>query len=163
MANLLEKKKTFFNIFLSDENKNISATGDYSTELKNFTFQNKTRKMFFVEKLTIIIEDNGGFDKSYAHGIELTNGIAIKYTEKKIEKKITYEGYPIKTNKDWIFYGCEIKRDSFEHGRWLLSVTFDFSGYVKLSFDDKIVISLNDNYTDIEDQKFLIRGYILDL
>jgi len=165
MSNLIEKKKTLFNIFLSDEDnkKNISAVNDYSTELKNFTFQNKTRKMFFVETLTVIVEDNGGFDKKYAHGIELTNGIEIKYTEKKSEKKITYDGYPIKTNKDWFFYGCDIKRESFEHGKWMMSITFDFSGYVKLSFDDKFMISLNDDFTKIEDQKFLIKGYMLDL
>lgn len=155
------KTEKYFNTFLKDSNNNIEIIGDYTYEKEDFKFKNILSSDLIINKVTIISETKVGFTcEYYGNSIVLKNGITFKYTSNGDETNIITKSYPIKANKDWFFYGCDIKEAPFiTRGKKIQSVVFDFTNNkLKLNLYDSITFTFNDDFTKMEGHKILIEG-----
>ena len=161
MTNL---KKQYLNTFLKDEINNIHAIGDYTGINQEFSYTNEIKQKLYITKLTITIEDNAIFrSNSYGRDIKLENGVKLYYTNAKhIKSYIIGNDFPIKKNKNWLLYGCQVDKKDFSQGSKFLQVIFDFTdNYIILHQNEKISFELSDDFNSLEDQVFNIQGYYL--
>lgn len=167
MTSHLDTKKTYFNAFLKNDNDNFRAIGDYTGELEEFSFTNIDRRVLFINKLIITIEDNSRFKyNKYAADIILKKGLKLYFTEKSVKKYIIGDNLPIKTNKDWINYSCKQEQMSFNGSHSFLKITFNFhkgNNAIILKKNDKISFELFDNFCKLENQIFYIEGFYIKI
>jgi len=162
----IELKKTRFQAFLKSEETNTKeAIADYVEPCKFLYIHDNRYKKLFIQRLTITIQDNAIMKRdNYGAMTKLKNGVKIYYTNGKEKINITNEDLPIKTNSDWLFYGCETSITKFNDNHNFYRITFDFptqSGMnLILEENDTFVIELNDNFTNLEAHIFSIEGFI---
>lgn len=153
--------REYFNSFLKD-GTNIQAMGDYSNDKTEFVLTNETKKYMFVSNMIIIVEENGSFKYNrYGNNIILKSGIKAYYTKNGEKHYIFGNEIPIKTNKDFLYYNCNIERKDFDSAHKFQKISFKFSDNIVLGRDDKIVIELNDDFSNLEGHTFLIDGFYL--
>lgn len=154
-------KKDYFSNFLTDEDNNKFAIGDYKLESNVFNFINENNKKLFITNLIITIEDNSKFrSDTYGAMTKLNKGVEIYYINK--DKNYIIKDN-IKKNKDWTKYNCNIEKINFCNNDNFLRITFQFSKNddcpIILKKGEKICIELNDDFTKLENQTFLINGF----
>ena len=165
MALNIELKKEYFNTFLMDDNKNIEACGDYTFDVEEFNYVNSIKKKLFISKLTITIEDNAIFAiNKYGRDIDVKKGVKLYYTKDNIKHYIIGDNLPIRKNKDWLLYGCQVEKTDFKIGNKFLQITFNFNNnYIILNKGDKIAFELNDDFHRLENQVFNIEGFYIKM
>jgi hypothetical protein len=145
----------------------IGATGDWSLSSEEFIYQVPSGKIAEIQRMIICIGDDTqvGTDK-YGGATALTNGITIKLTKSDgtLIQFLNNGGlHPIKTSADWakLCYDFKIydtgtgQNTDYALYRW----TFSRAGMpLVLSDGDKLVVTLNDNFTPLTDHRFLVEG-----
>ena len=144
------------------------ATGDYSSSAEEFYYQVPSGKVATIHRIIIAIGDASTIatDK-YGGADALTNGITVKVTDSDdtlIQFLNNGNLIPVKTNADWakLCYDFSIydtgagQNSDYALFRW----TFSRSGMpLVLTNQDKFVVTLNDDFTDLTDHTFMIQGY----
>lgn len=158
-------KKEYFQGFLNNDG-NIEAIGDYADEKEEFSYTNSSKVKLFITNLDITIEDNAKlkYDK-YGSDIKIINGLKIFYTVNGNKKYIVGDDLPIKTNKDWFHYSCDVEQKNFNNNHSFLKVSFRFCKINDTRFvlakGQTIGIELNDDFSRLENQTFHIEGFHL--
>ena len=156
-------KREYFNSFLKDGD-NMQAIGDYSSEKTEFVLQNNKEKYMFISNMVIVIEENSGFKSNkYGNNIILKNGIKAYYIKNGEKHYIFGHEMSLKTNKDFLYYNCDIERKDFDSRHKFQKIKFEFSNNIVLSRDDKLVIELNDDFSNLEGQTFNVDGFYLKI
>lgn len=148
-----------------DGSGTILATGDYSSTSDDFIYQVPSSKIAILQRLIITIGDGSNpRPDRYGQNLIITNGMNIKLTESD-DTLITYLGHsnahPIITNANWasLCYDMSFHTvgsgDNYVMFRW----TFSKAGMpLILSDGDKLVITLNDDFTGLTDHRFMVQG-----
>lgn len=125
-------------------------------------------KIFYIARMIVSIEDGSGMKaEQYGNLSALTNGIEIKIQDSQGVVSDLTGGVPIKTNAQWgaLCFDVDIKDWGTSPTQELLVAryTFERSGrglFLNADFGDKLSVLLNDNFTGLISQKFLVQGYI---
>ena len=159
----------FFNSFLTLDNSN-DATGDYSLGVTEFSYTNtSTTQTAFVGDLIINILDDGTWNMSQfgSIGTTLANGINIYHTSVtgSVRNNIVGTTYPIRKNADFLSYTTDVKLFNPGTGDTSFTVNLNFQknrSNIILRKEDKIVVEVNDNFTDLTQQTFQINGFLAE-
>lgn len=138
-----------------------NANGNYSSAAETFYIDGPLT----ITRMIVSVEDTGGMQaEEYGNlGTALTNGITIDIDSGGLDNELVdlTDGEPIKTNAGWgqLCYDVDLK--SWGAGDDLLVVrwTFDKSGApIKLGDDDRLEITLNDDFSGLIGHYFLVQG-----
>ena len=156
-------KHEYFNSFLKN-NGNFQAIGDYSNDKTLFSITNEDPKHMFVSNMIIVLEENGSFKyNKYGNNIILKNGIKAYYIKNNKKHYIFGQDVPIKVNKDFLYYNCNIERKDFDSGHKFQKITFNFSDNIVLARDDELIVEFNDDLSNLEGHTFMIDGFYLKI
>jgi len=156
-------KKEYFQGFLKNDG-NIEAIGDYVDDKEEFVYTNPSKLKSFITALDITVEDNAKLKyNKYGSDINIKNGLKIFYTVNGIKKYIIGDELPIKTNKDWFHYSCDVEQKNFNSNHSFLKISFKFFKNNDLRLilgkGQTIGIELNDDFTRLENHTFHIEGF----
>lgn len=139
-----------------------NANGDSSGAVQNFKIQAQEGETITLARMIIHTEDAGTYDSgAWGNGITLTNGILVQTNISGVLKNISTG--TIKTNGELAGEMHDVTVHAFgtgnNHltGRW----TFSNSGtYIKLNAGDSLIVRLNDDFSGLIQQNFLVQGFI---
>ena len=162
--------RTLFSRFLTldGDGSTIQATGDYSGQTAKFSYTTDPDRIFVISAINVILSDNGTIDSGgYGNGDPLANGIIFKLGFPDGLELPLNTDLPIKTNTDWLYYSNDINIYNFGTGTQYMKVNGDnsSSGYYIIDGSgltpwsaDKIIVELNDNFTNLVGHVFQISG-----
>jgi hypothetical protein len=143
------------------------GTGNYSSPV-DFAYQTGTGEISVIHRLIVSIGDSTTIKTDcYGGGSALSNGITVKVEKEDGTTVVDLNDgnlVPIKTTADWakLCYDLNIfdtgagQNTDYALIRW----TFSRAGMPIILYDrDKLVITLNDNFTGLTDHTFKIQGY----
>jgi len=169
ISNLTTISGTPFLRFLSTSGDgnvaNSVATGDYSGAATDFYFQPGATQVFRIGMTQFTVSDNATFNQGDYAGIAagLTNGVKLFQRINSVETQLI-GGFTIKTNKDFFAASPDVELSTFAGTAQTISIAFktfaDSNAYLTLDgrTSDRIIVRLNDNFTSLVDQRFIIRG-----
>ena len=140
-----------------------NAIGDYSSAAEEFYFQPSSGETYSISRMIVTIEDTSGFSaQEYGNlGAALTNGITIKVMDgETVDQNLTE--VPIIKNGQWPMYCHDSTLHTYGAGDEVLTSrwTFAKSGQsLNLSSAQKLVVTLNDDFTGLISHRFLIQGH----
>jgi hypothetical protein len=143
-----------------------NANGNYATTAETFYLEAGANEVVNIARMLVTVEDSTGMDATkYGNNITLTNGISVHCEGPDAVKMfdLTDPDVPIKTNAEWGMYCHDASLKTWGSGNDLLLVrwTFERSGTpVQLHPGDKLIITLNDNFTGLVAHRFLLQGMI---
>lgn len=117
-----------------------------------------------IARLLVLITDTGSFDSGgYGNGPVLTNGITLWVQYAGGVKVDFLNGDTIKKNVDWDGFCYDVDPSSYGSGDEALAVRWSMDKFnnglgMTLLSGDKVGIRINDNMTNLVEQKFLIQG-----
>lgn len=124
---------------------------------------------FLVTRLLVEIVDAGSFDAaSYGNGITLTNGITLQLMRGASEEIDLLDGVPIKANADFgrLCYDVEVSTwgqgNEYLHARWSFFKAGTPGLYLHGGDSDKIVLTVNDDMSDLVRQYWGVQGVNLN-
>ncbi len=118
-----------------------------------------------IRELIVAIEDQGSIDVGrYGNGVQLTTGINVEWRNAADAVQRTLSAAPIITNMDWASHmGGEHTLATFGSGanHLFIRVPIDSHGEqgLLLTGGDKLVVVLEDNFTNLTAHTFLAVGY----
>jgi hypothetical protein len=159
-------KATFFNSHLTLNDTN-NANNDYSGGVTEFNYTNTDAdNKLFVSSLNIKILDDGTFNLSEYGSLGTTaiNGINIYYTSVNgtVRNNIIGTTFNINANSDYFNYTTDITIEDLGTGDSLIGVDLNFQknrAPIKLGVTDKIVVELNDDFSNLTQHTFQISGF----
>ena len=143
----------------------INAVGNYATE-EHFKITCKTgSQKLYIHRMVIYLEDVGAF-KSDKYGVDLTlvNGIHVRThdADDSVHADLTADA-PIMTNAQWGALCYDVTMDTFgtgNNGSLIVRWTFSNAGApVTLSAGEYLAVDLEDDYTALVKQTFMVQGY----
>ena len=145
-----------------------NAIGNYAGGQEIFYIQPPTGVVYRVHRMLVSYEDAAGMQaQEYGNtGAALTNGIQIRIQNDTETLSDITDGVPIKTNAHWgrMCYDVDVKSwgsgDELLCARW----TFAKSGAAIVldgSRNERLEILLNDSFTGLISQYFLLQGNIV--
>lgn len=143
----------------------ISGIGNYASAATEFYIQPAAGEIYRIARIIPHVVDAGSFDSSsYGNGIVITNGVLVQQKHDAVVD-VNFTPEPIKTNVDWGRYCFDIKVSTFGVGNESLASRWTFvkyGQYIRLVGDnnDRFTVILNDDFTDLVDQTFVVEGYI---
>ena len=144
-----------------DGTGNLKAIGDYSSTATNFGYTCPEGHKMKIYKFLIHIEDSGSLDSgSYGNNLSITTGIHIYVNKSGTITELTDNG-GIKTNAQWSNFTYDSQVFSFGSGDSVFAARLDFNKLgkpISLGPGDSFYVTLNDNYTGLEDHGFIIQG-----
>lgn len=161
-------QKTLLHQILStngDGTGTISAIGNYASAATEFYIQPAAGVVYRIARMIPHVVDAGSFDAgSYGNGITLTNGVLVQQKHDAVID-VNLTPLAILTNVDWGRYCFDIKVSTFGLGNESLGARWTFAKYgqyIRLVGDnnDRFTVILNDDFTDLVDQTFVVEGYI---
>lgn len=145
----------------------FDAIGDYSGAPQNFWVEpQQGQQGLQVTRLLTQIEDAGNFQAdSYGNGIVLVNGITISVLDinDNVTNLLTARD-TIKANVHWARYCYDVDFRSFGSGNNFLDVRWTFSATgkpIQLMPGEKLVLTLNDDFSDLVAHYFVMQGLTL--
>lgn len=155
----------------------FNAVGDYSLTAERFYIQPALNQIYELSRMMIMIQDTGSFDADlYGNNIGLTNGINLEVKQGGPEGGvlIPMTPVPIMNNSQWgaNCFDVDVKAwgdgDEVLVARWSFSkdvITTNISsniGGITLNgaLRQCLVITLNDDFSSLNDHTFAIRGVI---
>lgn len=142
----------------------VNLVGDYSETPTEFFIKPPAGEGIILARILIFIGDTGNFSASgYGNGGGLTNGIELKVVanSEDVLSDLT-AGLSIKSNAEWSRYCYDVSLIDFGSGENFLSIrwTFEKSGIpVRLDADNKLVVTLNDDFSGLNQHHMLCQGY----
>jgi hypothetical protein len=146
-----------------------NVVGNYSTDASSFYIQPPPNTEYHIERLIVAIRDGAGFraERYAGLGAALTNGIDIQ--KRDTGGRILYsflDGVPIRTNGDWgrLCYDVDLKTWGAGDDFLLVRFTIGKSGghlHLDGSKNENLAITLNDDFTALNDHFFLVQGYVI--
>ena len=141
------------------------AIGNYAVDTQ-FYIQPAAGDIIRIRRLMVRVQDTGTFSGAgYGAGAALTVGVIIKQLglDDVVISDIT-KGVPVKLNGDWTNFG-EVDISTFAAGDNYVQAIIDFEAsgqMIRLIGDnnEKLQITLKDNFTGLVAQTFLAQGYI---
>jgi hypothetical protein len=159
-----QNRKTYFNSYLTNSSI-FNANGNYAVAT-DFSYTNtSSTNTLFLTSLIITIEDDGLFPSDEYGGIgnALSNGIQLFFTDTGGTNNnfIIGSDDPIKQNSDWFSYTPIVRFVKLDSGNTtlILNIKFEDISPVILRQNDFIAIRLNDNFTNLVEHKFQIKGF----
>jgi hypothetical protein len=144
-----------------------NAIGNYSDAglgETDFLIKPPTGVLFEVSRILFSIRDGvGASAEKYGSTTALTNGVKILiYRGATLMRDLT-NGTPIKTNTHFTRYTHDVMLHEWGAGDEVLSVSWSMHGsdehiHLDGNRDDKLVIRLNDDMSDLVEQYFSVQG-----
>jgi hypothetical protein len=141
-----------------------TAIGNYSITPATFFIQPSAAQNFVITELVFQYSDSGGFPiAGYGSGAILTNGIRFE----AVINGVTFDlldGLRIKRNDDYFHLITNTKLQLFSGSGGTVNGSFNISDFgvplkLKGATADKLQIILNDNFSLLVDQTFVVHGY----
>lgn len=159
--------ENLIDIFASDpaDSDNEHANKDYSSVAANFEIAPPSNEKWQIARLLVFIQDTAPMDADrYGNNIVLTNGIILKTFRGATEKVNLTNDQPIKTNSQWGKFCYNTTLSTYGVGEENLAVRWTFlraGSCIGLdgSKGDKIVITLNDDFSGLSEHTFLFEGF----
>ncbi len=152
-------KSSTFCYFLEDEldSNIVNGNGDYSGGVKIFKYIHEDSGVLKVRSLNVFIHaDKDMACDRYGKDITLTNGIIVKYIFAGITENLTDSRLPIMTNGDWSRFGelsnIAHKKKMQEYTKIVINLN------LKMQTGDSIFVEFNDDFTDLHNHNFSIKG-----
>lgn len=139
------------------------AIGDYSSTPTSFRLDTGGEELE-MHRLIVSFKDSGSFDADkYGNGLILPNGIRIYHRDVNDDLIQEFTAFPVRSNADWRAHCHDVIISSSGTGDEVASVrwTFNKSGRpITLlgSRGEYLEILLNDDFSDLNDHKFLWEG-----
>lgn len=143
-----------------------NAVGDYSSATEIFYIQPPAGVVYRVARMLVFVQDVGTFDSgSYGNGITLASGIEIRVADDIETISDMTDGNPVKVNPHWARLCYDTAHSSYGSGNESLAARWTFTKagpYIRLDGDnnERLEVVLNDNFSGLVDQAFLVQGYI---
>jgi hypothetical protein len=148
-----------------DGTGNYHAVGDYSITPTNFFFAPTAGETVEVTKLMVHISDKGLFDVDGYGAIAagLTVGVAITVERLGVTVLELTNGAPIKNNADLSHLNTDYRLTNFSsnYGSSIVSLdaaAFQTSLLMHGDLGDKLIVTLNDDFTGLDDHHFIMYG-----
>jgi len=148
-----------------------NAIGDYSGGgLETFFIAPPATQTFLITRFLPQVVDAGSFDAaSWGNGITLANGVKVAVVRGSTDEIDLTDANTLKTNADWgrvcfdVFVSTWGVGNEYLHARWSF-----FKGgvpglYLHGAHSDKLVVTLNDDMSDLVAQYFAVQGHVLEL
>jgi len=143
-----------------------NAIGNYASPTR-FYIQPAAGEVFIIRRIIVEIEDGPTMRAERYGGLPaaLPNGVIAQKATNGVQTLDLTDGIPVKTNAGWgrLCYDVDIKTWGAGDELLLVRWTFGASGTdIELIGDnnDSLDIVLNDDFTGIIKQNFLVQGYI---
>lgn len=151
-------------IFLTDTGNGqgtLSYIGDYSATAKDIYYQALGR--FEIYTLMFNISDNSKFlQTGYGGAAALTNGIKFFFKPNGLSEIPLFGGFAVKSNLDMMNLTQDTVLTQFDGTNETLAATIDSVNHYGMPFymnaGDRFIIRLNDNFTSLVAQSFIIGG-----
>lgn len=141
------------------------ATGDYSSAAEEFYIQPRTDRIFYIERMVVLVQDNANFTAAGYGGLAaLTNGIQVKVLEGATELADLTDGLPIKSLVHWARCCYDLNEFSFGSGDNFVAVRWTFSKDsarpIKLVEGQRLAVILNDDMSGLTGHTFMVKGWL---
>lgn len=138
-----------------------SAIGDYSASSQAFKIVCPQDKGIVLSSFMIHLAGTTAFTLTgYGSIAALTNGISMSLLKNGNVYDLL-DGSPIKTNDDLAHFSPKVNHLTFSGGDSLIvPLTFDDFGFkLELNSGDYLQVTLNDNFSSLTSQYFIVKGY----
>lgn len=141
------------------------AIGNYSNAgsgVEHFYFQAKGYAD--IHRMIVHYEDGVGMraERYGSLASALTNGILIKVLDSDLSELLDITDYiPIKSNSDWARIAYDVQLLAWGAGNESIGARLTFTragGPIRLEPGQRLVVILNDDFTGLVDQYFMIQG-----
>lgn len=138
---------------------------DFSLSEGKFIIAPSSTNLYFIARILVWIKDTGNFDADkYGNAIDVTNGIEMHKTNPAGNLIDLTDGFPIKTNADWMAVAFDFAYNSIGVGDNIASVrwTFAKAGVHLLLHGDaseQLEVTLNDNFAGLTGHRMKVQGY----
>lgn len=146
-----------------------TAIGKYSAgELgsTDFFIAPPAGEIFIIQRMIVSYRASKNWSSTlYGKAIDLTNGVVVTVQDDSgLLYTLTDPDHPILTNADWASYCYDFTLFAFGSGSDQAAIRWTFAKSGKSvsltgATGDKLVVTLNDDYDDLEDHHFLVQGY----
>jgi len=140
------------------------VTGNY-VSATDFYIQPPPDEVFKILSLTVNIQDTGDFDiAKYGNGITLINGIKIQIKQGSTLLVDLTTNSKIIHNGDWKYLTEKFDYITYGAGDNLLLIPINFIEafgqpiYLDGSINEKLVVTVQDDFTGLTEHKFTVRG-----
>jgi hypothetical protein len=153
------------NAFLLDGASNNGAVDASVTAATYEVDSTEGTTAFVVRELLVAIEDTGSIDVGqYGNGVTLTNGVLVELRDSVDALIRTLSAAPIVTNMDWAAHmAADHTLATFGSGANNLFIRVPFASHgeqgLLLAGGDKLVVTLNADFTGLVSHTFLAVGY----
>ena len=142
------------------------AVGDYTSAVERFKITCETgSQKLHLHRMIIYLEDVGAFKSAkYGVDLDLSSGVHVRVhaADDSIHADLTASD-PIITNAQWGALCYDVTLDTFGTGnngslavRWTLA---NAGVPVTLTSGEYLAVDLNDDFTGLEKQTFMVQGY----
>jgi hypothetical protein len=155
-----------------DTNGNGTGTkevlGNYAVTATNFYIQPPAGSIYILTQFYIQLSDAGAFGQSVYGSLAtaLTNGLLIRAYRGTVVALDLTDGIPVKYNDQFYHLSSDTQVISWSGGLNTLTSSFDYRTFntplvLDGNYNDKLQVTLNDDFTLLVDQTFMVRGYTL--
>jgi hypothetical protein len=147
---------------VGDGSGSAAGTGNYSVTPRVLLMTCRPTEVLVGHVLVVHIQDGGNFDPGkYGAIAALTNGVIIGVFGADGVEKLRLTQEPVPNNGDWAHYGITVVAEA-SAGDVMYVVRIDLAGGVEdgLTLDpgESIRVTLNDDFTGIDDHHFIFHG-----
>lgn len=142
------------------------ATGNYASAAETFEVANPSSvATTTIVRMFVTIGDSGSFDaEKYGNGVTLTNGVTLSVVDSSDNLIVDLSPDPIKSNVGWAKYCYDAEVKSWGTGEDFLVARLSFNRFVlpngvELTDGEKMVVTLNDDFSGLTDHVFLAQGF----
>lgn len=151
---------------VGDGTGTTNANGNYAATAEEFFIQPPAGQLFTIHHLMVEIVDTASIDAGkYGTGIILTNGIGITIENGALLVDLTHN-LKIKTTAEWAYLAGPNNIQVFNWGAGNdifiaeIAIANHFGKAITLNGDlsEKLIITLNDDFTGLVNHKFIAHG-----
>lgn len=147
-----------------------AANVDYSSTSKKYFIQPPDGKKYIISEFIIHIADHNNFViNKFAHSANLVNGIKITVKSNGVVVRDLTNGEPIKTTAQLFYLSSNVNLMDFQgtSGQAMVVTCSADNCRTPLALfgnkNDTLEVNLNDDFSSLDDMRFMVRGAVLDV